>query len=100
MKEFAGVKFHSAKDILANPHFPGARAAYIDAVVALYESNPAMIELMLDAGRILVFGCTMCLWGRYREAEQDTWPTVRRPKEAVALFQVASRAKLTISSPA
>lgn len=90
MEQYAGVSFYSAADILAHPQFPTARAGYVDAVMALYESKPNTIELMLDASRILVFGVTMCLWGAYCEDLRDTWPTVSRLKSVVALFRIAS----------
>jgi hypothetical protein len=85
-----GLFFRSAEEILAHPRFPGARLAYIDAVMALYESHPAVIELMLDAGRILVFGIIMSLWGAFVEPDPETWPTVTRVKLALAPYRVAS----------
>lgn len=86
MVEAAHVPFAMPGTILAHPRFPEARAAYIDAVMELYEGNPAGVELMLDAGRILVFGIVMCLWGACRDEDRETWPTVTRVKAALALF--------------
>ncbi|KMO27402.1 hypothetical protein [Methylobacterium aquaticum] len=76
--------------ILEDPGFPAARDVYIDAVLALYEAKPAMLELMLDGGRILVYGIVMALWGGYRDDEAATWPTISRLKRTVGLFGVAS----------
>jgi hypothetical protein len=76
--------------ILAHPAFSAARDAYIDAVLALYEAKPALLELMLDGGRILVYGIIMALWGGYREDDLRSWPTIGRLKQAVGWFGVAS----------
>ncbi len=81
---------YSVEEILAHPKLEAARTAYIDAVLAVYGANPAAIELMLDAGRILVFGIIMCLWGAYRQDDRTTWPTVSRVKSALAPYGVAS----------
>lgn len=90
MKEFCGIHYYATDDLLNHPCFLLARSAYIDAIMAMYESKPPMIELMSEGGRILVFGITMCLWGAYRDSEPDTWPTVARLKAALALFPVVS----------
>ena len=76
--------------ILGHPTFPAARDMYIDAVLELYEAKPPLIELMLDGGRILVYGVIMALWGGYREEDRASWPTIRRLKQMVGLFGVAS----------
>lgn len=60
------------------------------AVLALYETRPDLIELMLDGGRIMVYGIIMALWGGYREDEPATLPTIGRLKQIVAWFDVAS----------
>jgi hypothetical protein len=72
--------------IAAHPNFGAARAAYIRSVMDLYEGKPSEIELMLDGGRILVFGIVMCLWGAYRPEYRESWPTVSRVKASLALF--------------
>jgi len=86
----ATLSFATPDTILRHPSFPIARTVYIDAVMALYEENSALLELMRDGGRIFVYGILMALWGRYREDVPETWPTIGRLKEAVGQFGVAS----------
>jgi hypothetical protein len=82
--------FLTPERILQTPGFSAARDAYIDAVLALYEARPALIELMRDGGRIMVYGAIMALWGGYREADPATSPTISRLKRVVGWFDVAS----------
>ena len=76
--------------ILEHPNFSNARDIYIDAVIGLYENNPSSMELMLDGGRIMVYGIIMALWGGFREHEVSSYPTIGRLKQAVGWFAVAS----------
>ncbi|TGD97422.1 hypothetical protein [Methylobacterium nonmethylotrophicum] len=76
--------------ILQDPRFPASRDVYIDAVLELHEAKPSTMELMLDGGRILVYGIVMALWGGYREDDVASWPTISRLKETVGWFGVAS----------
>jgi hypothetical protein len=93
--------------ILEHPRFARGRDAYIDAVLALYEARPGdakrgAIELMLDGGRIMTYGCIMALWGGYQEDDAasvpttlaatpaTTLPTIGRLKEILGWFGVAS----------
>lgn len=76
--------------ILSHPRFSAGRDAYIDALLDLYETKPSTIELMLDGGRILVYGIIMALWGGHREEDGPSWPTMSRLKQTVGLFGVAS----------
>lgn len=81
-----GIAFATPDVLRAHPRFEAARDAYIDAVMALYEGRPAHVELMLDGGRILIFGLVMCLWGGHRTEVRETWPSVARLKAGLALF--------------
>lgn len=76
--------------ILGHPCFGAARDGYIDAVMALYEGRPPLLELMRDGGRIFVYGVIMALWGGYRAAAPATWPSIRRLKAEVGRFGIAS----------
>lgn len=76
--------------------FSVARDSYIDAVLGLYEYKPAMIELMLDGGRILVYGVVMALWGGYREEDRASWPTISRLKRKVGMFDLASSRQIDL----
>jgi hypothetical protein len=90
MQECESDTYLTAADILSHPRFPEARLAYVDAVLALYEGNPQLIELMRDAGRIMTYGIILCLWGAYAEEHRATWPTINRLKAELAAFDVIS----------
>lgn len=76
--------------ILEHPKFSEGRDTYIDAVLELYEAKPSAIELMLDGGRIMVYGIIMALWGGYRTEDPASFPTISRLKQTVGWFGVAS----------
>lgn len=85
------ASFHRSADaILAHPLFPQARLAYVDAVLALYETRTSLVELMRDAARILTYGVVMSYWGGYHADDRATWLTVSRLKATLALFDVVS----------
>ena len=76
--------------ILEHSNFLRGREAYINAVLEFYEFEPSLIELMLDGGRIMVYAVVMAMWGRYREDDPESLPTISRLKRTVGLFDVAS----------
>ena len=80
----------TARDILAHPRFPAARAAMVEAMLALYENDPFLNRLLLEVGRNVVFVTIMCLDAAYDEADRATWPTIVAVTEAMAQFAVAS----------
>jgi hypothetical protein len=82
--------FATTDMILRHPRFVAARDGYIDTLMSLHELRPTPLELMRDGGRIVVYGVIMALWGGYREAVPETWPSVRRLKSEVARFALAS----------
>lgn len=90
MNEIQSIAGVQTQQILNDPLFPHARLAYVDAILALYETNPTMTELMRDAARIMLYGIVMSFWGGYREQDRTTWPTISRLKETIAPFDVAS----------
>lgn len=80
----------SSEEILAHPGFPAARNALIEAMLALYEHDPFLNRLLLEAGRNVVFTVLMCLDARYDEADRSTWPTLKLVTESMAGFALAS----------
>ncbi len=86
----ANVKYRSSEEILAHPRFVPARIAFVDAVLALYEGDPLLTRLLLEAGRYVTFGNIMCMHARYDEADRATWPTSARLKESMLQFGVSS----------
>jgi hypothetical protein len=67
---------HSAEEILSHPRFAIARDAFVKAILALYEDDPFLNRLLLEAGRAVLFIQLMCLYARYDEADAATWPTL------------------------
>src|ERR1700726_206519 len=86
----AGLRYRSSDEILAHPLFVPARAAFVDAVLALYEDDPFLTRLLLEAGRYVTFGNIMCMHARYVETDRSTWPTISLLKESMAQFGLSS----------
>jgi hypothetical protein len=86
----ADIKHRSSDEILAHPRFVPARIAFVDAVLALYEGDVFLTRLLLEAGRYVTFGNIMCMYARYDEADQSTWPTLSRLKESMVQFGLSS----------
>src|SRR6202790_509443 len=87
---FADVPYHASDEILAHPRFVPARIAFVDAVLALYEGDPFLTRLLLEAGRYVIFAVIMCFHARYDQADRSTWPTMSRLKESMAQFGLSS----------
>ncbi len=81
---------HTVPEILADPRFPAARAAMVEAMLALYEHDPFLNRLLLEVGRNVVFVVIMCLDAAYDEANRATWPTLSAVTQAMAAFGIAS----------
>lgn len=80
----------STEEIAAHPRFPVARKALLEAMLALYEHDPFLNRLLLEAGRNVLFIVLICLHARYDEDDRDTWPTLGLVKAAMAAFGLAS----------
>lgn len=76
--------------IRAHPRFGEVRRAYIDAGLKLYENEPVVNKLMLEAGRMLLFGVVLCLAAAHDDADRASWATVTRLQATLAAFGVAS----------
>src|ERR1700730_18922081 len=86
----ADLRYRSSEEILAHRLFVPARAAFVDAVLALYEGDPFLTRLLLEAGRYVTFGNIMCMYARYDGADPSTWPTLGRLKQSVAPFGLST----------
>src|SRR5258708_14227642 len=75
---------HSAEEILSHPRFPIARDEFVNGILALYEYEPFLNRLLLEAGRNVLFVVIMCLHARYDEADRATWPTLRLATQSTA----------------
>ena len=81
---------HTVPEILAHPRFPAARAAMVEAMLALYEHDPFLNRLLLEVGRNVVFVVIMCLDAGYDKTDRTTWPTLAAVTQAMAAFGIAS----------
>jgi hypothetical protein len=82
--------YRPPEEILAHPRFPAARAAFVEAVLALYEGNAFLNRLLLEAVRQITFNMIVQLYCRYDEADRSTWPTMRLLKQQMVLFGLSS----------
>ena len=85
---------HSEEEILSHPRFPIARDEFVNAILALYEYDPFLNRLLLEAGRNVLFVVIMCLHARYDEAERATWPTLALATQSTAAQGVSSPRRL------
>jgi hypothetical protein len=76
--------------ILAHPRFAAARRAYVEAALALYENDPFLNRLLIEAARQFVFLILMCLDAACDEDDPASWPTMRLLLATMAKFGVAS----------
>lgn len=81
--------YRSVDDILSHPRFPIAREAFVEAILALYDNDPAANRLV-EAGRGVLFIVIVCLHARYDEADRATWPTLRLLTQSMMLHNVSS----------
>jgi DNA-binding transcriptional ArsR family regulator len=81
--------YHAADEILSHPRFPVARGEFVEAILALYEHEPA-VNRLVEAGRGVLFIVIMCLHARYDEADRGTWPTLSLVTQSTVLHDVSS----------
>jgi hypothetical protein len=86
---FAGT-YRSSDEILAHPRFPDALTGFIEAVLRLYENDPFLTRLLLEAGRQVMFSIIICLHARYDEADRATWPTMGLLQQSMTQFGLSS----------
>ena len=86
---------HSAEEILSHPRFPFARDEFLKAILALYEHNPFLNRLLLEAGRTVLFVIIICLHARYDEADRETWPTLRLVTQSMMAHGLASARRVS-----
>lgn len=81
---------HTAEEILAHRRFPAARAAFVDAVLALHEGDQFRSRLLSEAMRQVTFNTIVSLHLRHDVTDRSTWPTLRRLKDEIRRFGLAS----------
>jgi DNA-binding MarR family transcriptional regulator len=81
---------HSPEEILAHPRFPAARAAFVDAVLALHEGDQFSSRLLVEAMRQITFNLIVSLHLRHDVTDRSTWATPQRLKDEIRAFGMAS----------
>jgi hypothetical protein len=81
---------HTSEDILANPRFASARAAFIEAVLAFHEGDQFSSRLMVETMRQVTFNLIVILHLRHNVADRSTWPTPQRLKAVIKPYGLAS----------
>lgn len=81
---------HSPEAILAHPRFPAARAAFVDAVLALHEGDQFRSRLLVEAMRQVTFNLIVSLHLRHDVTDRSTWATPQRLKDEIRTFGLAS----------
>jgi hypothetical protein len=82
---------YSSQDILAHPRFAAARAAYVEALLNLYEGNTFLNRLLIEVGRQVTFNMIVQLHCRHDETDPATWPTMRLLKQELKPFGLSER---------
>jgi hypothetical protein len=90
----AADTYHSSAKILAHSRFAAARAAYVGAVLDLYEGDAFLNRLLVEASRQVTFNVIVSLHCAHDAADRATWPTMRRLKAELKTFGLASDRRL------
>jgi DNA-binding MarR family transcriptional regulator len=85
---------HTPEQILAHPRFAAARAAFVDAVLALHEGDRFTARLLIEAMRQITFNLIVSLHLRHDVTDRTTWPTPRRLKDELRTFGLASERRI------
>lgn len=86
---------HSVEEILVHAGFAAARDEFVGAILALYENNPYLSRLLVEAGRGVLFIVILALHARYRENIRTTWPTMRLVTQSMMTQGVASARRVS-----
>ncbi len=78
------------EDIVRHPRLHDAVGVYLDRFLAVYDEDPFMVRLLIEAGRHSVTQLVMVLEAGYEPARRETWPTLGRIKEMMAAFGLGS----------
>lgn len=78
------------EDIVRHPRLPEARKVFLDRLIALYSGDPHTVRLLIESGRFLVYHIAGVIDAGSDPARRETWLTVKRLKQEMQLFGVAS----------
>jgi hypothetical protein len=91
LERLAGSPLRLTFDQIVNdPRLPQARRAYLESFMSVYEGDPFMVRLLLQAGRFLVFHLLAVLEAAQNPARRETWLTVALLKQQLGLYGYAS----------
>jgi DNA-binding transcriptional ArsR family regulator len=77
-------------DIIGHPRMPNARKTYLDHFLKVYSGNPFLVRLLIESGRFCVYMVVAVLEATEDPARRDTWLTLGRLKQGIAMFGLAS----------
>ena len=78
------------EDIVSHPRLPEARKVFIDRFLEVYGGDPFLVRLLIESGRVSIFLIAMVLEAVQDPARRETWFTVGRLKQQMALFGLTS----------
>jgi DNA-binding MarR family transcriptional regulator len=91
LERLVGGRLRLTFDAIVNhPRLPIARRAYLDSFMHVYEGDPFMVRLLLQAGRFFVFHSAAVLEAAQDLSRRETWFTVAALKRQLAMFGYAS----------
>lgn len=85
---------HTPEEILSHSKFAAARTAYIDGLFSLYENNPFMNRLLIEATRSLIFFNALAVYAAYEPTDRATWPTIGLLKQMIELYGVSTERRV------
>jgi len=77
-------------EIVNHPRLQEARRAHIESFLRLYDGDPFLVRLLLQAGRFLVFLSAAVLEASQDLSRRETWFTVSALKQQLTMFGFAS----------
>ncbi|QCG89925.1 MarR family winged helix-turn-helix transcriptional regulator [Azospirillum sp. TSH100] len=80
----------SVEEIAGHPRYLQARKLYSESFLALFDRNPFLIRLLTDTSRYLLFTVSVILDANHDIERRETWFTVGRLKERMAVFGMTS----------
>ena len=78
------------EDIVRHPRLPQARKLYLDRFLDVYDGDPFLVRLLIESGRIILYLLIVALEAAQDPARRETWLTIGRLKQHMAMFGMAS----------